>query len=220
MKDTWERVRRLPARLWYLLGLSNCRSSHRILHSIPASSFSNFSFLKSATQWQKPSAFIVLTDDFIQTTHNWGSWKVTGLLPDPTMSLMELEVTTRGARFAVFPQNWATLGNIEFLFFFKGNNKYKVLLCVNEVMMDKHRDLQQAEDILTVHTRVHTELKNIWDKYQINTNQLGFCSRTSEGRSSESLGQEDRVLTDFHRFFFSTLSTLSGLASQLTAWLV
>lgn len=43
---TCERVSRLPARLWYLLGLSNWRSSHRILHSIPASSFSSFSFLR------------------------------------------------------------------------------------------------------------------------------------------------------------------------------
>lgn len=42
---TCERVSRLPARLWYLLGLSNWRSSHRILHNIPASSFSSFSFL-------------------------------------------------------------------------------------------------------------------------------------------------------------------------------
>lgn len=43
--STCERVRRLPARLWYLLGLSNWRSSHWTLHSIPASSFSSFSFL-------------------------------------------------------------------------------------------------------------------------------------------------------------------------------
>lgn len=45
---TCERVNLLPARLWYLLGLSNWRSSHRILHSIPASSFSSFSFLMKA----------------------------------------------------------------------------------------------------------------------------------------------------------------------------
>lgn len=50
--STCERVRRLPARLWYLLGLSNWRSSHRILHSIPASSFSSFSFLREGkTRW-------------------------------------------------------------------------------------------------------------------------------------------------------------------------